>query len=91
MAWLEEVCQWGWAFRFQKPKLVSVALTSCCQQIQTQNSQLLLQHVFLHPAMLSAMTITDYASETVSKPQLNDLLYKGCYDQGISSQQLKSD
>jgi hypothetical protein len=40
--------------------------------------------------MLPTMMIMDWASETVSQPQLNGFLYKSCHDHGVSSQQWKS-
>jgi hypothetical protein len=53
-----------------------------------ESSQLLLQHhVCLHAAMLPAMMIVDWTSETVSQIQLSVFSYKSCLGLSVSSQQ----
>jgi hypothetical protein len=48
-------------------------------------------HLCLQAAMLPALRIMDWTSETVSQPQLNVFLYKSVGSQGVSSQQRNSD
>ena len=80
---------WESTLRFQKPKRPSVTLF-----LLPANSDVELlapsQHrVFLYAIILSAMTIMDGTSDTVSQPLLNAFLYKSCLGHGVSSQQWK--
>ena len=56
--------------------------------LSNQDSQLRLQHhIYLDAAMLPAMMIMDWTSETVSQPQLNICFHKTCLGHSVFSQQ----
>ena len=59
------------------------------QDLEILTPPRLQHHVCLGTAMLPAMMIMDWTSETVSQPQLNVVLYKSCLGYGVSSQQWK--
>lgn len=74
---LGKVCNWGWAWRFQKadtqlglppPPHPPAARGSGC------SSQRLQHHTCLIAAMSPATMVMDQPSKTVSQPQLNTVL-----------------
>lgn len=74
----------GGALRFQRPKPGPESLSSCCLQMQMQNSVTSL--VSCVPMCCHApIMITNQTSETISQPQLNAFSYRSCH--GCSQQQ----
>jgi hypothetical protein len=58
--------------------------------IKMYNSWFLQHQVYLHTAMIPIMMTMGWTFETVSQPQLSNILYKNCLSHGVSSQQWKS-